>query len=185
MSRIGKKPISVPAAVKINHNSSDNIVAVEGPKGKMSYTYMPVVNVEWKEDDREIVCSIPDDRMKEGQSRAHWGTTRSRIEGMVTGVTDGYTIKLEINGVGWNAKDMGKMLQLNLGYNAPIDMPKPDGVEASVENNIVTITGYDKQAVGQYAAEIRSKRPPEPYNGKGVKYIDEVIIRKQGKAFGA
>lgn len=185
MSRIGKKPVHIPSGVKVNHNATARTVDVEGPKGKLSYTYVPAVTVDVAESDSEIRCSIPDGKMRDGQTKAFWGTTRSRIENMMIGVTAGYSKKLDVIGVGWNAKLQGKSLQLNVGYCHPIDMSVPDGIECTVENNIITISGYDKQVVGQFAAEIRDKRRPEPYNGKGIKYTDEIIIRKQGKAFGA
>ncbi len=104
---------------------------------------------------------------------------------MITGVTEGYTKKLEVVGVGWGAKLQGKALQLNVGYSDPVVKPLPAGVEVAVEGPIITVTGSDKQAVGQFAAQVRAARPPEPYNGKGIKYVDEVIIRKQGKVFGS
>ena len=160
-------------------------VAVDGPKGKQSYTYPPVVTVKWDESEKQIVCTIPEEEHRVGQSRAYWGTARAIIRNMVHGVTEGYAKKLEINGVGWNAKPQGKTLQLNVGYCHPVDLTPPPGVEFNVEGNQITVSGSDRQAVGQFAAEIRSKRPPEPYNGKGIKYIDEIIIRKQGKVFGA
>jgi large subunit ribosomal protein L6 len=185
MSRIGKKPISVPSGVKISLNPKTRTIEVEGPKGKLSYVYRPEVDVTWEEGENRIVCSISEDDMRIGQMRAYWGTVRSRIQNLIVGVTEGYTKKLEIIGVGWNAKVKGKLLELNIGFCHPVDMPPPPGVEFAVEGAMVTITGPDKQSVGQYAADIRSKRPPEPYNGKGIKYIDEIIIRKQGKVFGA
>lgn len=185
MSRIGKKPLAVPSGVKVKHDPAQRTIAVEGPKGKMQYRYVPDVSVNWDESSKEISCAIAEARMDDGQTRAHWGTTRSRIAGMIDGVTKGYTRKLEVVGVGWNAKLQGKNIQLNVGYSQPVVLPVPDGVTAVIEGAVITITGYDKQAVGQFAAEIRSKRKPEPYNGKGIKYSDEVIIRKQGKAFGA
>ncbi len=117
--------------------------------------------------------------------RAYWGTVRSRIQNLIIGVTEGDQKKLEIVGVGWNMKPQGKTLQLNIGYCHPVDMTPPASVEFAIEGPVVTITGPDKQAVGQFAADIRSKRPPEPYNGKGIKYVGEHIIRKQGKVFGA
>jgi large subunit ribosomal protein L6 len=123
--------------------------------------------------------------MADKATRALWGTTRSRIANMVTGVTDGYMKKLEIVGVGWNAKPQGRDIQLNIGYCHPVVMTPPDGVEYKIEGQIITITGADKQAVGQFAANIRAQRKPEPYNGKGIKYLDEIIIRKQGKVFGS
>ncbi len=185
MSRIGKKPISVPSGVKVNLDTSKRTINVEGSKGKMSFTYRHDVDVAWDEGEAAIICSIPEHRMASRQDRAYWGTTRSRIQNLITGVTQGYEKKLEIIGVGWNAKAMGKQLQLNIGFCHPVDMTPPESVEFAIEGQTVTITGPDKQAVGQFAADVRSKRPPEPYNGKGIKYIDEIIMRKQGKAFGS
>ncbi|MCA9289982.1 MAG: 50S ribosomal protein L6 [Phycisphaerales bacterium] len=182
MSRVGKKPISVPGGVKIAHDERTRTVSVEGPKGKLSFSYRPEVDVAWDESDKTITCTLPEARMTDRQSRAYWGTTRSRISNLVSGVTEGYSKKLEVIGVGWNAKIKGKALELNVGYCHPVLLPFPAGVEAVVEGAAITISGPDKQAVGQYAAVVRSKRPPEPYNGKGIKYSDEIIIRKQGKA---
>ena len=185
MSRVGKKPIEVPAGVKVSIDPRTRTVNVEGPKGKLSFQHRPEVSVTWDEGEKRIVCTIPKERMGHGAVQAQWGTTRSRIQNLVTGVTTGYAKKLQIVGVGWNAKAQGKSLQLNVGYCQPVDMSPPAGVEFAIEQNTITISGPDKQAVGQFAAEIRSKRPPEPYNGKGIMYTDEIIIRKQGKVFGA
>ncbi|MHC5113515.1 MAG: 50S ribosomal protein L6 [Planctomycetota bacterium] len=185
MSRIGKKPITVPSGVKISLDPKACSINIEGSKGKLSYEYRPEVNVTWEEGENRIVCVITEEQAKSGQLRAYWGTVRSNIQNMITGVTDGFTKKLEVIGAGWNAKPQGKTLQLNVGYCHPVDMTPPPSVEFAVENQIITITGPDKQAVGQFAAEIRSKRPPEPYNGKGIKYLGEQIIRKQGKVFGS
>jgi large subunit ribosomal protein L6 len=186
MSRIGKKAITVPSGVKIALDPRAHTINVEGPKGKLSYQYRMEVAVNWDEGEKSITCSIPEERVSERQMRAFWGTVRSRIQNMIIGAADGYSRKLEVVGVGWNAKLQGKNLQLNVGYCLPVDMTIPEGVQVTVEgNNMITVTGADKQAVGQFAAEVRSKRPPEPYNGKGIKYTDEIIIRKQGKVFGA
>ncbi len=185
MSRIGKKPIQVPSGVKIKLDPKRHHIDVEGPKGKLSYEYRPEVDVTWDEGENQIVCTIPEEKMNLGQQRAYWGTVRSRIQNMITGVTDGYKKRLEIIGVGWNAKQQGKSIQLNLGYCHPIVMTPPDGVEFEINGPFVTIRGANKQMVSQFAAQIRSKREPEPYNGKGVKYDYEQIIRKQGKVFGA
>ena len=173
MSRIGKKPITVPAGVEITLDPKACRIAVKGAKGQLEYEYRPEVDVRWEADERSVVCSIPEAAMAQGQMRAYWGTVRSRIQNMITGVTEGYSRKLDIIGVGWN------------GYCHPVDLVPADGVEFAVEANRVTISGPDKQAVGQFAAVVRSKRPPEPYNGKGIKYMDEIIIRKQGKVFGS
>lgn len=185
MSRIGKKPISVPSGVKVTIDPQTRSVTVEGPRGKLAMTHRPEVSVTWDEGENRIICSIPAEQKRERQLRAYWGLTRSLINNMIEGVTSGFTKKLEIVGVGWGAKPLGKTLQLNVGFCHPIDLPIPEGVEATVEGAIVTVIGHDKQVVGQFAAEIRASRPPEPYNGKGVKYLNEVLIRKQGKVFGA
>jgi len=184
MSRIGKKAVSVPGNVKVAVDPSKRSVRIEGPKGTMDYTHHRVVDVSWNEDEKSIDVSIPEKRAGEKMVRAQWGTTRARIQNMITGVTDGFERKIEIIGVGWNAQAQGKTLRLNIGYCHPIDMTPPDGVEFKVEGPVVTISGADKQAVGQFAADCRSKRKPEPYNGKGIKYKDEILIRKEGKAFG-
>jgi large subunit ribosomal protein L6 len=185
MSRIGKKPITVPGNVKVALDPKTRTITADGPRGKLSYVYRPEVSVTWDESEKTIVCSIAEDQMTLGQIRAYWGTVRSRIQNMITGVTDGYSKRLEIIGTGWDAKPQGKTLRLNVGYCLPVDMTPPAGVEFEIANKIITVSGADKQAVGQFAAEIRSKRPPEPYNGKGIKYIGEHIIRKQGKVFGS
>jgi large subunit ribosomal protein L6 len=185
MSRIGKKPIQVPSGVRVTIDPQSRAVAVEGPKGKLSMTHRPEVSVTWDEGENRIMCSIGPEQMKVGQNRAYWGLTRALIANMIVGVTTGYTKKLEVVGVGWGAKMQGQALQLNLGYSDPVNKPVPVGIEIAVEGPMITITGTDKQAVGQFAAQVRAARPPEPYNGKGIKYVDEVIIRKQGKVFGS
>jgi large subunit ribosomal protein L6 len=185
MSRIGKKPIEVPASVKVALDRASRSITIEGPKGKLSYVYRPEVSVAWEPSEKRIVCTIAPEQMEDRQHRAYWGTVRARIRNMIVGVTNGYEKRLEVVGVGWNAKPQGRSLVLSVGYaNAP-SLPAPMGVDVKVEGPIVIITGPDKQAVGQYAAEIRAARPPEPYNGKGIKYVGEHIIRKQGKVFGS
>jgi large subunit ribosomal protein L6 len=185
MSRIGKKPITVPAGVKVSLDRKARTISVEGPKGRLSYAWRPEVVVTWDESEKTILCSIPEEQMNISQVRAHWGTARSRIQNMIIGVTEGYSKRLEIVGVGWNAQPQGGTLRLNVGYCLPVEMTPPAGVEFAVAHNVITVSGPDKQAVGQFAAEIRSQRPPEPYNGKGIKYVGEHIIRKQGKVFGS
>jgi len=185
MSRIGKKPITVPDSVKVSLDPKGRSISVRGPKGSLSYVYRPEVAVTWDESEKTIVCSITEAQMKTGQMRAFWGTVRARIQNMIIGVTEGYSKKLEVMGVGWNARQEGQTLRLNVGYCLPVDMMPPQEVEFVINGSVITVSGPDKQAVGQFAAEIRSKRPPEPYNGKGIKYIGEHIIRKQGKVFGA
>jgi len=185
MSRVGKQVINVPKGVTVRHDAGKREVAVSGPKGDLSYSYHPGITVDWDEGAGKITCNVSDDARDNDRIGAFWGTTRSRIANMVTGVSEGYTKVLEIIGVGWNARVQGQNLQLNIGFCHPVDLTPPKGVAFEVKDNKITVTGADKQAVGQFAAEARSKRPPEPYNGKGIKYIDEVIIRKQGKVFGA
>ena len=185
MSRIGKKPIAVPDAVKVSIDPAARSITVEGPKGRLSYVYRPEVTVTWADSEKRIVCTIPEGEKKNGQTRAYWGTVRSRIQGMITGVTDGFSKRLEVIGVGWNAAVESGRLRLNIGFCHPVHMSLPAAVECAVTGAFITVSGPDKQAVGQFAADVRSKRPPEPYNGKGIKYVDEVIIRKQGKVFGS
>jgi large subunit ribosomal protein L6 len=117
--------------------------------------------------------------------RAYWGLTRALVASMIHGVTLGYSRKLEVVGVGWGAKISGRALQLNVGYTHPVEIPVPAGLDVTVAQNTITVSGADKQAVGQFAAGVRARRPPEPYKGKGIKYLDEQIVRKQGKVFGA
>jgi large subunit ribosomal protein L6 len=185
MSRIGKQPVPVPSGVKVAINPSTRTINIEGPKGKLSYVWRPEVAVAWNEKESRVLCSISEASMKSGEVRAYWGTTRARIAQMIEGVVKGYQKQLEVVGVGWNAQAQGQSLKLNVGYCNPVELKAPMGVQFKVEGPIVTVTGPDSQAVGQFAAEIRASRPPEPYNGKGVKYVGETIIRKEGKAFGA
>lgn len=185
MSRIGKQPIKVPSGVKINLDPKTRTLNIEGPKGKLSFHYKPQVNVAWNQTESSVVCSIKDSDMELKLPRALWGTTRAQIQSMIVGVTQSYSKKLEVVGVGWSAKQAGKNLQLNVGYADPVLMPPPPGVTFAIEGNVITIAGPDKAAVGEFAAEVRMARPPEPYNGKGIKYAEEVIQRKQGKVFGA
>lgn len=183
MSRIGKKPIAVPANVKVTVASGK--VTVEGPKGSLSIVARPEVKVAWNQDEKSLAVTIDEKDRSNRFVRAYWGLTRSLLSNMVKGVTEGFSKTLEIVGVGWSAQLAGSQLKLQLGYAAPVLVDIPATVKVSVEKQIVKIEGPDKQAVGQFAAVVRSKRKPEPYNGKGVKYIDEVIRRKEGKKFGA
>lgn len=175
MSRIGKQPIVIPAGVKIN--VAGGKVSVEGPKGKLSRETHPLIAVEVK--DNQVLFTRPDD---EGKTRSLHGLTRSLINNMVEGVTKGYMKGLHIEGVGYRAAVAGKKLNLTLGYSHPVEFPIPDGITIVVENQTeLTVTGVDKELVGQVAANIRFLRKPEPYRGKGVRYKDEVIRRKAGK----
>lgn len=183
MSRIGKQPIKVPSGVKVNLNPQARTINVEGPKGKLAFNYRPEVNVEVK--DSTVTCSIKEEDKEFKLPRALWGTTRARIQNMMVGVTQGYSKKLEVIGVGWGAKQAGKNLQLNVGYADPVLLSAPMGVAFSIEQSFITVSGPDKELVGEFAAKIRDQRPPEPYNGKGIKFDTEVIQRKQGKVFGA
>ena len=175
MSRIGKMPIAIPAGVTVDV-AENNTVTVKGPKGTLSRVFAPEMGI--KVEGASVVVSRPDDLKR---SKSLHGLTRTLINNMVVGVTDGYEKKLEVNGVGYRAVKEGKKLVLTLGYSHPVNMVDPEGIESSVDNNIIIIKGIDKEKVGQYAAEIRDKRRPEPYKGKGVKYVEEIIRRKAGK----
>ena len=177
MSRIGRMPIAVPAGVTVDI-AENNKVTVKGPKGTLERV-LPS-EMEIKLDGAVLTVSRPNDlkRMK-----SLHGLTRTLLHNMVVGVTDGFKKNLEINGVGYRAQKSGKTLTLFLGYSHPIEMIDPEGVESTLDGqNKITVSGIDKEKVGQYAAEIRSKRAPEPYKGKGIKYADEHIRRKAGKA---
>ncbi len=175
MSRIGRMPIAVPAGVTVEIAENNN-VTVKGPKGTLKRALAP--EMEIKLEGSELIVSRPNDLKK---MKSLHGLTRTLLYNMVVGVTEGYEKKLEINGVGYRASKSGKKLTLNLGYSHPVEMTDPEGVETSVENNIITVKGIDKEKVGQFAAQIRDKRRPEPYKGKGIKYADETIRRKVGK----
>ncbi len=183
MSRIGKKPVAIPSGVKVG--VGDGSLSVEGPKGTLSMSVRPEVSVEVDADAKEVRCTISESDLKTREIRAYWGLTRALINNMVEGVTKGYEKSMEIVGVGWGAQVQGNQLKLQLGYAQPVMMDIPAGLNVTAEKQIVKISGPDKQAVGQFAAAMRSKRKPEPYNGKGVKYAGEVIRRKQGKQFGS
>ena len=177
MSRIGRAPITVPAGVDVTI-AEGNLVTVKGPKGTLSEQLRPEMQIT--KDGDTITVTRPSD---EKEDRACHGLTRTLIANMVKGVTDGYSKTLEIVGVGYRAQKNGTTLVLNLGHSHPINVAEQDGVTFEVPNpNTIIVKGANKQAVGQIAAVIRSKRPPEPYHGKGVKYSDERIRRKAGKA---
>jgi len=177
MSRIGKMPVVVPAGVTIKL-SDGNHLTVKGPKGELSRKLSADMNIA--QEEGQLVITRPSDLKRH---KSLHGLTRTLINNMVVGVTDGYTKRLDINGTGYRAAKSGKKLTLNLGYSHPVEMEDPDGVTCEVEGtNKIIVSGIDKEKVGQYAANIRAKRPPEPYKGKGVKYEDERIRRKAGKA---
>ncbi len=176
MSRIGKMPIAIPAGVTVDI-AENNKVTVKGPKGTLERV-LPA-EMEIKVEGAEITVSRPNDLKK--MKYLH-GLTRTLIHNMVVCVNDGFEKKLEVNGVGYRAAKQGKTLQLTLGYSHPIEMTDPEGIETVVDGqNVIIVKGCDKEKVGQFAAEIRDKRRPEPYKGKGIKYADETIKRKVGK----
>ena len=175
MSRIGRMPIAIPDGVTVTI-AENNHVTVKGPKGTLERT-LPA-EMEIKLEGSEVVVSRPNDLKK---MKSLHGLTRTLVNNMVVGVTNGFTKELEVNGVGYRAAKAGKVLTLNLGYSHPVEMEDPEGVESKVDGNKIIISGIDKEKVGQYAAEIRDKRRPEPYKGKGIKYADETIRRKVGK----
>ncbi|MFW5653601.1 MAG: 50S ribosomal protein L6 [Planctomycetota bacterium] len=179
MSRIGKKPVAVPAGINVSINNRE--VTIEKGKNRLAMTHRPEVDVTWDEGAREVVCTIPENKLNDRATKAFWGLTRSLIHNMVVGVNEGYKKQLEVHGVGWNAQVKGNTLVLNVGYADPVELPIPMGLSVGVERNVVTIEGIDKQAVGHFAATARATRKPEPYNGKGVRYAGEQIIRKEGK----
>ena len=175
MSRIGRMPIAVPAGVTVDI-AENNKVTVKGPKGTLERV-LPS-EMEIKVEGSEIIVSRPNDLKK---MKSLHGLTRTLINNMVIGVTNGYEKKLEVNGVGYRAAKQGKKLNLTLGYSHPVEMEDPEGIETTVDQNVIIVKGIDKEKVGQFAAEIRDKRRPEPYKGKGIKYVDETIRRKVGK----
>ncbi len=176
MSRIGRLPVAIPAGVTVEI-AENNKVTVKGPKGTLERELPTEMSI--KLEGEEVVVTRPNDLKK---MKSLHGLTRTLINNMVVGVTEGYQKVLEVNGVGYRAAKSGKTLTLNLGYSHPVEMEDPEGVESTVEGqNKIIVKGIDKEKVGQYAAEIRDKRRPEPYKGKGIKYVDEVIRRKVGK----
>ena len=175
MSRIGRMPIAVPAGVTVDI-AENNHVTVKGPKGTLEKTLPQEMEIVHEGETIEV--KRPNDLKK---MKSLHGLTRSLLANMVVGVTEGYTKTLEINGVGYRAAKQGKKLTLSLGYSHPVEMEDPEGITTEVKDNQIIVSGISKEAVGQYAAVIRDKRPPEPYKGKGIKYSDEVIRRKVGK----
>ena len=175
MSRIGNKPVVIPAGVTID--LKDNTVTVKGPKGELSYTFNQ--NITLVQNEGEVVFTRPDDSK---ENKTIHGTTRAVFNNMVVGVTEGFQRELELIGVGYRAQLQGKKLVLNVGYSHPVEFTPEEGLEIEVPSNTkVIVKGYDKQTVGELAANIRGVRPPEPYKGKGIRYVDEFVRRKEGK----
>ncbi len=176
MSRIGRKPIAIPAGVKVSVDGTN--VTVTGPKGTLNSTFHPLMSI--RVEGNEVIVSRPDD---ENKTRALHGLTRSLINNMVIGVSQGYYKDLEVQGVGYRVAKQGKNLVMNLGFSHQVIVPEVDGITIECPDpNKIRVTGIDKQKVGQFAAEIREKRPPEPYKGKGIRYAGEYVIHKEGKA---
>ncbi len=176
MSRIGRKPIVIPAGVEVKIDGQN--VSVKGPKGTLNSTIHPMITA--KVENGEVVVTRPND---EKEARSLHGLTRTLIANMVEGVTNGFKKELEIQGVGYRAAKQGKDLVMNLGFSHQVIVPETDGITIEVPDPMkIVINGIDKQRVGQFAAEVREKRPPEPYKGKGIRYVGEYIIRKEGKA---
>ena len=176
MSRIGKMPISIPANVEVTLGEG-NLVTVKGPKGTLTQQLSDKMTLT--REDGVILVTRPND---EKENRSLHGLTRTLLNNMVIGVTEGYKKELDVNGVGYRVAKEGKKLNMNIGYSHPVVMEEPEGITIEVPSpNKIIINGIDKQKVGQFAAEVRGKRPPEPYKGKGIKYTDEVIRRKEGK----
>lgn len=175
MSRVGNAPVKLPQGVTLTQ--TDQTLTAKGSKGELSVTIPSSVKVEIGEEEARVIPAS-----KDKQARALWGTVRSNLNNIVTGVSEGFTRHLEINGVGYRAAMQGTKLQLSLGYSHPVVMDVPQGLSVTLDGNTkIAISGADKQLLGQFAAEVRAKRPPEPFKGKGVKYADEQIVRKEGK----
>ncbi len=176
MSRIGRMPIAVPAGVEVTV-ADGNVVTVKGPKGTLTQALATAMTI--KQEGNEILVTRPND---EKANRALHGLTRTLLHNMIVGVTEGFKKELEVNGVGYRVAMEGKKLVMNIGFSHQVTMEQPEGITIEVPTpNKIVISGSNKQQVGQFAAEVREKRPPEPYKGKGIKYTDEVIRRKEGK----
>lgn len=175
MSRLGKQPITLPSGVTAT--CADGVLTVTGPKGTLTRRVNEkIVGVTIENDTVTVAPQNETDA-----ARALWGTYAAHIRNMVTGVTEGFTKVLEIEGVGYRAEVRGNAIVLNVGYSHPVELPIPEGITATVEKGVITLTGSNRETLGQYAADVRATRPPEPYKGKGIHYQGEYIIRKQGK----
>ena len=178
MSRIGRKPIVIPAGVTVSVDEAAHTVAVKGPKGSLNSNYHHLMTV--KVEGNEVLVTRPND---EPEARSLHGLTRTNIHNMVVGVTEGFRKDLEIQGVGYRAAKQGSKLTLTLGFSHPVEFEDTDTIKIELKDALhFSITGIDKQEVGQFAAEVRGGRPPEPYKGKGIRYVGEYVIRKEGKA---
>lgn len=182
MSRVGKKPIVIPAGVDVVIEGQT--VHVTGPKGTLETTLNAAVTASLVQSEKgqEIVFRVDPTLEMHADTRAQWGTARANVANLVKGVTEGFVKKLEVNGVGFRVNVSGRMLVLNVGFSHDVKVEFPAGVQATVDGNVITITGADKHLVGEFADRVRSIRKPEPYKGKGIKYSDEVVRRKAGKA---
>jgi len=172
MSRIGKKPILIPEGIEIKIEKNE--IKVKGPKGVLEVSFSPLISVQKK--DKEIIVSA-----EKKSAGALWGLTRASIQNMIEGVAKGFEKQLEIQGVGYKCAVQGKKLILNIGFSHPVELEVPQDLDVATEKNIITVKGIDKQKVGQFAAKIREKRPPEPYKGKGIRYVGEKVKIKEGK----
>ena len=182
MSRIGRKPLVIPKGVTVSINS--DMVSTKGPKGTLTLKRHKDIDIKQTKDDDKRDVIVFERNGNLGAQRAAHGLMRALVGNMLTGVTEGFTRVLEINGVGYKAEVKGPKIVLSLGFSHPIEYDLPEGISAKVEKNVLTLSGIDRQALGAATAKIRSFRPPEPYKGKGIKYIEETILRKAGKTAG-
>ncbi|MBU0646341.1 50S ribosomal protein L6 [Patescibacteria group bacterium] len=181
MSRIGRKPIVIPAGVEITIQKQ--LITAKGPKGELKYQVNPLVAVaQVTAEDNAQILELTIKNSDDKNERAQWGTARANLANVITGVSEGFTRKLELNGVGYRVNVAGRTIVLNVGYSHEVKYELPASMEAVVEGNVITLTGVDKQVLGEVASGLRKIRKPEPYKGKGIKYIEEVIRRKAGKA---
>lgn len=174
MSRVGKQPIGIPDKAKVSYKN--RVITVEGEKGKLTRTVHPAIDLDIKDN----VISVTMEK-ENRNNRALQGLTRSLVNNMIIGVSKGFERKLEINGIGYRAEAKGKSVVFNIGYSQPVNFELPNGISAAIDKSIITLTGIDKELLGRTAASIRKLRPPEPYKGKGIKYVEERIQRKAGK----
>jgi large subunit ribosomal protein L6 len=182
MSRIGRKPLEIPKGVTVS--ITGDAVSTKGPKGTLTLKRHKDIEIKQTKDEDKKDVIVFERRGNLGSQRAAHGLMRALVGNMLTGVTQGFTRQLEINGVGYKAEIKGPKLVLSLGFSHPIEYPLPDGISAKVEKNLLVLSGIDRQALGAATAKIRSFRPPEPYKGKGIKYVEETVLRKAGKTAG-